>query len=54
MKQMVYSLFFLLPFVGLSQFEQKAQVGFFGTADVPMRSEMPKMSANLGIGAQFS
>ena len=54
MKQLLYSLLFLLPFVGLSQFEQKAQFGFFGTVDVPMRSEMPKMSPNLGIGAQFS
>jgi len=42
----------LLPNLLFAQ--QKAQLGLYFTADVPVRSVMPKMSTNAGVGLQFA
>lgn len=37
-----------------TQAQDNWQIGLYGSIDVPIRSEMPKMSTNLGAGAQLS
>lgn len=38
----------------LSQYEYNGQFGLYGTADVPIRSQMPRMSTNFGAGMLFA
>lgn len=48
-------LFFIaLPSFTFSQGEYNAQIGFYGVVESPIRSNMPKMSTNFGIGLQGS
>ncbi len=54
MKRFLLPIICLLPFFQFAQTEHNAQVGLFVTSEVPFRSEMPKMSTNVGIGAQFA
>lgn len=53
MKHLFFSLS-LLPLIAFSQGEYNGQFGFFTPIDVPVKSEMPKMSPSIGIGAQGS
>lgn len=43
-----------VPSFTFSQGEYNAQFGFYGVVESPIRSAMPKMSTNLGIGLQGS
>lgn len=54
MKNLLHSIIFLLPFLTFSQTEHNAQFALFATSEIPFRSEMPRMSTNMGIGAQFA
>lgn len=51
MKQ-VLLLALLLPSIGFSQGEYNSQIGFFIPVEVPITSEMPKMSTGIGLGIQ--
>ncbi len=44
----------LFPAIAFSQGEYNAQVGFYMPIEVPIRSEMPNMSTNIGLGVQAS
>ncbi len=46
--------YLLLLFVPFFSAAQQAQIGTYFTADIPVRSVMPKMSTNAGIGLQFA
>lgn len=54
MKKCYLFIFCLLPFVSLSQVDNRVQFGIHGMADIPLRSQMPKMSTNYGAGAFLS
>lgn len=54
MKQLLLFALFSLPFFTIAQIDRKGQFGFFATTEIPFRSEMPRMSTNLGFGTQFA
>lgn len=54
MKYFYLFIISLLPFITQSQGEYNGQFSLFGTADVPIRTTMPRMSPNYGAGVQFS
>jgi hypothetical protein len=45
------TLFFIS--IGISSFAQVSQIGLYIPTDVPVRSEMPNMSTNVGFGVSF-
>lgn len=54
MKKLYIVVFSLLPCMLLSQIDSRVQFGIHGLADIPIRSQMPKMSTNYGGGAFLS
>lgn len=54
MKYLYLFLLVVFPVVSFSQGEYNFQFGLFGTAEIPLRSQMPKMGTNFGIGLQFA
>ncbi len=54
MKQLLLSIICMLPFFQFAQIDENAQFGFYATTEIPMHSEMPKMSTNVGLGIQFA
>lgn len=53
MKQLLL-LISLLPTFAFSQGEYNGQFGFYTPIEIPIRSEMPNMSPNIGFGVQGS
>jgi len=54
MKTILLLLITILPFTYYAQWDRSGQFGLYGTAEIPIRSEMPNMSTNFGIGFQFA
>lgn len=54
MKYLYLFIISLFSAVSLSQGEYNGQFSLYGTADIPVRSQMPRMSTNYGAGMQFA
>jgi hypothetical protein len=50
MKNLYLLMLVFLPVVSYSQGEYPFQFGIFGTSDIPLKSQMPKMAPSYGLG----
>lgn len=54
MKYLYLLIISFCSFTIFSQYEYNGQFGLYGITDMPMKSQMPKMTANYGVGMQFA